>query len=296
MFVVGLIDDIREISAPAKVIGTIAAAGVLTYYGVTMFYFRVPFVDVFALSDDWVLLVTVIWLLGMTQAINLIDGLDGLAAGIVAIGAAAFFIYSLRLGDPRFVCCRRRASVRWSPSSPSGSASASCRTTSTRRGSSWATAARCCSGLLMAVSTSVVGGRADPNLQGYAGQTYFFLAPLFIPLFILGVPILDTLFAIIRRATASPGCGHGRQASPAPPPDGDGPRAAAQRGDPVGVDGAAVGLRAVPGAHPELRVVRSDRSRDARAAAVHAVPSADPETPIGGAGWSRSLETEDAPR
>ena len=55
MFLVGLFDDIREISAPAKVLGTIAVAGVLTYYGVTMFYFRVPFVDVFNVSDDWVL-------------------------------------------------------------------------------------------------------------------------------------------------------------------------------------------------------------------------------------------------
>ena len=43
------------------------------------------------------------------------------------------------------------------------------------------------------------------GLQGYAGQTYFFLAPLFIPLFILGVPILDTLFAIVRRATRRQG-------------------------------------------------------------------------------------------
>ena len=55
-------------------------------------------------------------------------------------------------------------------------------------------------GLLMAISTSVVGGRADPNTQRFVGQTYFFLAPLFIPLMILGVPILDTLFAIVRRA------------------------------------------------------------------------------------------------
>ncbi len=100
MFMVGLVDDIREISAPAKVVGTIAVAGVLTYYGVTMFYFRVPFLEVFTVSDDWVLLITVVWLLGMTLAINLIDGLDGLAAGIVAIGALAFFIYSLRLADP----------------------------------------------------------------------------------------------------------------------------------------------------------------------------------------------------
>jgi UDP-GlcNAc:undecaprenyl-phosphate/decaprenyl-phosphate GlcNAc-1-phosphate transferase len=204
IFLVGLIDDIREISAPAKVIGTIAAAAVLTYYGVTMFYFRVPFVDVFTVTDDWVLLITVIWLLGMTQAINLIDGLDGLAAGIVAIGALAFFIYSLRL-----------ASVQLLPSPSIGPLVAII------------TVGMCVGflphnfnparifmgdggalllGLLLAVSTSVVGGRADPNpSHGYAGQTYFFLAPLFIPLFILGVPILDTLFAIIRRATRRQG-------------------------------------------------------------------------------------------
>jgi UDP-GlcNAc:undecaprenyl-phosphate GlcNAc-1-phosphate transferase len=201
MFLVGLVDDIREISAPAKVIGTIAVAGILTYYGVTMFYFRVPFLDVFTVSDDWVLLITVVWLLGMTQAINLIDGLDGLAAGIVAIGALAFFIYSLRLGDP---------TVRLL-SSPSigpliaiitvgicvGFLPHNFNPAKIFMGDGGALLL----GLLLAVSTSVVGGRADPNLQGYAGQTYFFLAPLFIPLFILGVPILDTLFAIVRRAT-----------------------------------------------------------------------------------------------
>ena len=56
-------------------------------------------------------------------------------------------------------------------------------------------------GLLMAVSTSVVGGRADPSGQGFIGQTYFFLAPLVIPLLILGVPILDLVFAVVRRAS-----------------------------------------------------------------------------------------------
>ena len=53
--------------------------------------------------------------------------------------------------------------------------------------------------MLLAVSTSVVGGRADPNTQDFVGQTFFFFAPLAIPLLILGVPILDTLFAIVRR-------------------------------------------------------------------------------------------------
>ena len=42
-------------------------------------------------------------------------------------------------------------------------------------------------------------GRPDAPTES-AGQAFFFFAPLFIPLFILGVPILDTLFAIIRRA------------------------------------------------------------------------------------------------
>jgi UDP-GlcNAc:undecaprenyl-phosphate GlcNAc-1-phosphate transferase len=52
-------------------------------------------------------------------------------------------------------------------------------------------------GLLMAASTLVVGGRTD---QPFSGQTYFFYAPIFIPFFVMGVPILDTAFSIIRRS------------------------------------------------------------------------------------------------
>ena len=68
MFLVGFIDDIREISAPAKVFGTVVVGAILVYFGVTMFYFRVPFVDVFILSDQWIPLITVLWLLGMVSA------------------------------------------------------------------------------------------------------------------------------------------------------------------------------------------------------------------------------------
>ena len=205
MFLIGFVDDIREISAPAKVVGTVAVGVVLVYYGVTMFYFRVPFLDVIILSDDWVPLVTVLWLLGMTNAINLIDGLDGLAAGIVAIGAAAFFLYSQRLADPDIGMltppnigplvailtvgiCVGFLPHNFNPAR-------------IFMGDGGALLL----GLLMAISTSVVGGRADPNTQRFVGQTYFFLAPLFIPLLILGVPILDTLFAIVRRAARRQG-------------------------------------------------------------------------------------------
>ena len=60
-------------------------------------------------------------------------------------------------------------------------------------------------GLLVAVSTSVVGGRANPDTTNVTGQTYFFLAPLFIPILVLGVPILDVIFAIIRRTRSGVG-------------------------------------------------------------------------------------------
>ena len=205
MFTIGFIDDIREISAPAKVVGTVMVGVVLVYYGVTMFYFRVPFLDVYLLSDDWVPLVTVLWLLGMTNAINLIDGLDGLAAGIVAIGAGAFFLYAQHLANadigmltqpnvgPLVAILAVGICLGFLPHNFNPAR--------IFMGDGGALLL----GLLMAVSTSVVGGRADPNVQGYVGQTYFFLAPLFIPLFILGVPILDTLFAIIRRAARRQG-------------------------------------------------------------------------------------------
>ena len=51
-------------------------------------------------------------------------------------------------------------------------------------------------GVLLAASTVSVGGRTD---AAYSGQSFFFFAPLLIPIVILGVPIIDVLFAIIRR-------------------------------------------------------------------------------------------------
>jgi UDP-GlcNAc:undecaprenyl-phosphate GlcNAc-1-phosphate transferase len=51
-------------------------------------------------------------------------------------------------------------------------------------------------GILMAAATMVIGGRVP---VGTSGETYFFFAPLFIPFFILGVPIVDMAFAFVRR-------------------------------------------------------------------------------------------------
>ena len=126
-----------------------------------MFFFRVPFLDVVVLSSDWIPLVTVLWMLGMSQAINLIDGLDGLAAGIVAIAAISFFLYSQHLSEQRLLLepnigpliaiitvgiCLGFLPHNFNPAR-------------IFMGDGGALLL----GLLMAVSTSVVGGRADPT-------------------------------------------------------------------------------------------------------------------------------------
>ena len=198
IFIVGFLDDLRDLSAPAKVAGTVAVGMILVTMGVTMYYFRLPWLGVFVPGDDWMPLVTLIWLLLMTQAINLIDGLDGLAAGIVAIAAGAFFLYSLRLSEldlitppnvgPLVAIITVGVCVGFLPWNFNPAR--------IFMGDGGALLL----GLLLAVSTSVVGGRADPTEQKYFGQTWFFLAPMLIPILILGVPIFDTLFAILRRA------------------------------------------------------------------------------------------------
>src|SRR6266542_2488073 len=89
----GLVDDLRAISAPAKAAGQILAAGVLILTGVELLFFWFPTQGVVSLGSDLAVPLTVAWVLLMVNAVNLIDGLDGLAAGIVAIAAAAFFVW-----------------------------------------------------------------------------------------------------------------------------------------------------------------------------------------------------------
>ena len=195
IFLVGLVDDLREVSAPAKLAGMVLAGSVLYFLGVTMFYFRIPFADFVSLSADLVPLVTVLWVVGIANALNLIDGLDGLAAGIVAIAGVSFFVYGDRLFDAGLLppdnvgplvavvavgVCLGFLPHNFHPARVF-----------------MGDAGSLLLGLLMAASTMVVGGRTADQ---FSGQTYFFFAPIFIPFFILGVPIFDTLFAIVRRS------------------------------------------------------------------------------------------------
>jgi len=197
MLAVGTIDDIRDVSPPAKAAGIVLCASVLVFLGISMSVFRVPFIGVVALDPNWSYLLSVVWVLGMTNAINFIDGLDGLAAGIVAIAAGTFFLYTMQLLDldiltdgniaPLIAVIVLGMCVGFLPFN--------FHPAKIFMGDGGALLL----GLLMAAATMVVGGRVDQNVQ-FSGQTYFFFAPLFIPLFILGVPIFDTFLAIVRRA------------------------------------------------------------------------------------------------
>ncbi len=195
MYGVGFIDDLRDVSAPAKLAGMVLASSVLSLAGVSLIYFRIPFAGFWLLSADLSALVTVLWVIGMANAVNLVDGLDGLAAGIVGIAASAFFIYTgqlaandlLRPTNPAPLVAVAVAGVCL------GFLPHNFHPARTFMGDGGALLL----GLLMAAATISVGGRTrDP----FSGQTFFFFAPMVIPLFVLGVPIFDTLFAIIRRA------------------------------------------------------------------------------------------------
>jgi UDP-GlcNAc:undecaprenyl-phosphate GlcNAc-1-phosphate transferase len=199
IFIVGFIDDVREMSAPAKMAGQVLAAMVLVFLGVTMFQFKIPFVGFFVLSPAVTPLLTALWVIVITNAVNLIDGLDGLATGIVAIASGALAIYGLRLVfvgvlpsdnlGPLIAVVAFGVCIGFLPHNLHPARAF------------MGDAGALFLGLLLAASTMLIGGRT-PDVSG---QTYFFFAPLFIPVFILGVPIADMAFAFIRRTAKGTG-------------------------------------------------------------------------------------------
>jgi UDP-GlcNAc:undecaprenyl-phosphate/decaprenyl-phosphate GlcNAc-1-phosphate transferase len=104
--VIGLIDDMKGLSAFEKLIGQIFASGVAVYFGVQILYVSTPFYKL-AMLGAWAPILTVMWMVAITNAMNLIDGLDGLACGITVIAAAALFIVALKMGqmDSALILC-----------------------------------------------------------------------------------------------------------------------------------------------------------------------------------------------
>jgi UDP-GlcNAc:undecaprenyl-phosphate GlcNAc-1-phosphate transferase len=184
--------------------GQVLAASILYFFGVTMWQLKIPLAGFYVLSPGIIPLITAIWVIALTNAVNLIDGLDGLAAGVVAIGGGALALYGIRLMGLGLLpadnigplvaviacgICLGFLPFNFNPA----------RIFMGDAGAHFL-------GLLMAASTMVIGGRV-PTAVPISGVTYFFFAPLFIPLFILGVPLVDMAFAFVRRTASGKGFG-----------------------------------------------------------------------------------------
>jgi UDP-GlcNAc:undecaprenyl-phosphate GlcNAc-1-phosphate transferase len=176
IIITGVLDDLMELSAKIKLIGQLAAALVVVLGGVQVDYINIPFMG----TLDFGMLsipLTILWIVGITNAINLIDGLDGLAAGVSSIALITISGMAILKGDAFVV------SVGFIVlGSTLGFLLYNFHPAKIFMGDTGA--------LFLGYMIGVL------SLLGFKNVT---MISFIIPVIILGVPISDTFFAIIRR-------------------------------------------------------------------------------------------------
>lgn len=97
----GALDDRFELSAKVKLLGQIAAACVVVFgFDIRISLLNIPFGDTMQPVAEWLAIpLTILWIVGCTNAINLIDGLDGLAAGVSGIAIATILVMAVIMGS-----------------------------------------------------------------------------------------------------------------------------------------------------------------------------------------------------
>ena len=178
VFLTGAIDDVRNLKPRQKLLGQILAACVAAASGLVIGNVANPFTAEL-IPIGWLAYpITVVYLVAFTNVINLIDGLDGLAAGITAISCAAMFYLSHEAHqiDAAVLAC---------------------------------ILAGCCLGFLRYNfnPASIFMGDCGSNMLGFLLGVIALLGvnrvaaatTLIVPLVIAGVPIIDTFAAIVRR-------------------------------------------------------------------------------------------------
>jgi UDP-GlcNAc:undecaprenyl-phosphate GlcNAc-1-phosphate transferase len=197
---IGVADDIWDLDWVTKLAGQIIAAGLLAWQGVQLT--TLPIVGgVIVLSSYTGLIITVFAIVLVMNAINFIDGLDGLVAGVAIIANSAFFIYSyilvtrsaaaeyfnlaLLISAVLIGACVGFLPLNWHPAKLfMGDAGA------------------LLVGLLMATSAISVTGQVDLAVLQYSKQLVPAFIPILLPLAILLIPLLDFALAIFRRLLA----------------------------------------------------------------------------------------------
>lgn len=178
VIITGMIDDIKPLKAKEKLLGQIIAALIITIYGGIL----LDNVTIFGLYFEFGLLsypITIIFIVALMNCINFIDGLDGLACGIstiffLTVGILAFIFHSIGTLEITLVFVMLGACIgflvfNFNPSKIFMGETGS---------------------MFLGFMISVI------CLMGFKAAT---LTSLVVPMLILAIPILDTLFAILRR-------------------------------------------------------------------------------------------------
>lgn len=184
----GVYDDIKPLSAKKKLLIQIIAAGIVAYSGVYVkgftnpLFFLMPDAKVYIPFGFLAIPVTIFWIVGVTNAVNLIDGMDGLAAGISVISSVTLMIVAIITADggSRYLVIALAASL-------AGGAIGFLPYNFNPAKIFMGDTGSMFLGFMLAV-ISMMGAMK--------GAASFSIA---VPLLAVGVPIFDTLLAMIRR-------------------------------------------------------------------------------------------------
>ncbi|MDP4143443.1 MAG: MraY family glycosyltransferase [Bacillota bacterium] len=176
----GFLDDKYDIKPIYKIIFQVAATCILLYFGIRIRLITNPTSDVKQYLDITTLGIplTILWVVGVTNAFNLIDGLDGLAAGVACISSITMLVIALLNNRSEAVVCTAVLSGSLIGFLPFNFNPAS---------------------IFMSDTGSQLLGflLAAISIEGAIKSASAFV--LAVPILALGLPICDTLFAIIRR-------------------------------------------------------------------------------------------------
>ncbi|MFF8030008.1 MraY family glycosyltransferase [Streptomyces sp. NPDC016626] len=205
IWLIGVLDDKFEIDALIKLGGQMIAAGVMVMQGLTILWLPVPGVGSVALTQWQGTLLTVALVVITINAVNFVDGLDGLAAGMVCIAAAAFFLYAYRIWYSYGIEAAAPATLFSAilMGMCLGFLPHNMHPARIFMGDSGSMLI----GLVLAAGAISVTGQVDPDaLKLFAGsekeavhQTVPVYIPLLLPLTIIAVPAADLILAIVRR-------------------------------------------------------------------------------------------------
>jgi len=200
---IGFADDKWGLDALTKLAGQLVAAGVMVLLGLQLLTITLPGVGSLALGPEGVVL-TVGLVLLTVNAVNFIDGLDGLAAGVGAIAALALFVFSYSLSSGRLVfgLAQERISA---PTLIAVVLAGAClgflpHNFNPARVFMGDTGAMLIGLMLSASVTSLTGQFNYGALPTSAA--FPVLLPLLLPLAVLAVPFIDLLLAVVRRTRA----------------------------------------------------------------------------------------------